>query len=222
MSVSLRNIILLITIALSNASPFQLSKRQDQFPSVPFSSTTCGTQPELNSLNLSTTLPAVDVKQDCDTTIDAICKWVDYATTQRVVPQSYRHITGECEGHIIYPLKLQRYPVTTPGPDYATCVKGFQSITVNCMLPQESFDSRQQYGVQNVKYTPPPSDLKAGEKSNLWSYRDSEDDKPGYMIGAQRAFGDEAKWWGTGYDLPKCDDGSVHPVNEKCNSPTGT
>ncbi|KAI4224591.1 MAG: hypothetical protein L6R36_004544 [Xanthoria steineri] len=216
MTISLRIITLFTAIALSNASPFQISKRD-----TPFGSTTCGTNPALNGLGLSSNLPYVDVRQDCDTAINAICQWVNYQTSQGFTPQSYRHITGECEGHFFYSRKMVGNPKTYPGPDYATCVKNFQSITIDCMLPDNSVTTRQQYGVLDVTYTPAPSDLKAGEQSQLWTYLDSDAESPGYMMGAQRAFGDEAKWFGTGNDLPKCDDGSVATPNVACPRKNG-
>lgn len=211
MSFSLRTVILFTAIALSNASPFQISKRDASF-----GSTTCGTNPALNGLGLSSNLPYVDVRQDCDTAINAICQWVNYKTSNGFTPESYRHITGQCEGHFFSSRKMVRDPKNYPGPDYATCVKNFQSITIDCMLPDDSVTARQQYGVLGVTYTPPPPPRPGGMSRFSWNTLDSDAESPGYMMGAQRAFGDEAKWFGTGIDLPKCDDGSVGDPNVAC------
>ncbi|KAL8998526.1 MAG: hypothetical protein Q9169_002469 [Polycauliona sp. 2 TL-2023] len=215
MSLVLRTVILFTTIALSNASPFQAFKRQDP-PPLPFPQTTCGSQPELSALNLSPNLelPQVNVTRDCDTAIDAICKWVADVTKRGTVPvEGYRHIEGECEGHLYYPRNLRRTDaqaqVITAGPDYDTCVQGFQDITINCMLPDDARTSKQQYGVKNVAYTPPDS-----EQWFQWGDRDAEDSEVGFMMGAQGAFGDEAMWFGGGgSDLPMCKGGLVATPN---------
>ncbi|KAL8849379.1 MAG: hypothetical protein Q9221_005617 [Calogaya cf. arnoldii] len=116
MSRSLLTTILLSQIALTTASPFQMSKRSDGFPTTPFESTTCGNNPAISALSLPTGPVAVDIG-DCDSVINILCKWV---STSNKANNYLQHTQGTCEGHIFFPKEMQYDPVGNPAPDYAT------------------------------------------------------------------------------------------------------
>ncbi len=148
---------------------------------------TCGNDHTLTDIGLKTTV-TVDVRADCDTVIDQICKAAakeatDPAYSRFIYP--IKATQGACEGHILFS------QVTLADPlDYATCQRNFQSITETCMLIDPSVKNYAsvgfQFGVQNIKFSPP--DL--GPSLPHWTASTRWNLMPGYMMGPVGVFGD--------------------------------
>ena len=153
---------------------------------------TCGNDVSLTTeIGLSTNTN-VDVHNDCDAVIDAICRAADFeASSDNNTMLSLSETHGTCEGHILFNTSTKLGPTVL---NYNSCVKGFQGITESCMLiddPNNKNDYASvghQFGVQNVQWVEKPLDgLGQWEVSTQWTQ--GKTSMPGSMIGAAGVFG---------------------------------
>ncbi|KAL9594360.1 MAG: hypothetical protein Q9219_007074 [cf. Caloplaca sp. 3 TL-2023] len=160
-----------VLIPLALAFPRHLQPRAPQIY-LPTDAPTCVASPQgiftatlLNSLGALPSLPPVTVQPNCDRAISAICNAAHAAIPQPPSPNfpgllDYKatgrdddsNDDGACEAHLLF----------SHGPGsqdlsaftYDSCVAGFQSITVECMLIGESESAAEgkQAGVRGVAF----------------------------------------------------------------------
>ena len=188
-----------VAFTFTNAKPFTLFSRgggdntvvdsrsngdvfTDYAPNWP----TCGNDHTLTDTGISTTI-TVNVRPDCDTVIDTICKAAVIEYKSGSYMSSIGHTTGTCEGHIMFSQATLADPL-----DYATCAKSFQSITETCMLTGDSTVKNyaavgSQFGVQNIHHNP----ASYGNQPTfpIWSASSRWNLVPGYMMGPPGVWG---------------------------------
>lgn len=145
---------------------------------------TCANDRLLSTLNPNPT-STVYVRPDCDAVISEICTAAAWEAANDVFMSSIGHRNRSCEGHILFSQSRLADPF-----DYATCVRGFQSVTETCILMGDPTvrnyaEVGRQAGVMNVFQNP-----EGGQAGNpVWRAGTAWNLMPGYMMGSPTWFG---------------------------------
>ena len=139
--------------------------------------------------------PAVNVQPNCDNAIHAVCSLFsiqpqkNYATYTAAAPVSTD--PEACQVHLVGFGTSNNLPL-----NYTSCVEGFQSITIECMLlgVGKYAEETLQAGVRGVYIEPPQNVPKAGEDGFVTptdvSITGNGLLSPGFLVGPPGYFGE--------------------------------
>ncbi|KAL8720844.1 MAG: hypothetical protein Q9225_002361 [Loekoesia sp. 1 TL-2023] len=158
--------------------------------SLPFTHARRATYPSdyATCVNASADLDPVTVKPYCDNAISTVCSTAVSAIAASSNLSNYKAVgippnfIGACEVDLLF-----FEPRPTFNFTYETCVHGFQSITIDCMLigyGKHAGDGHQS-GVRGVVYDP------QGNESSLSNpvFSALEAASPGFLVGAPLSYG---------------------------------
>ncbi|KAL8925647.1 MAG: hypothetical protein Q9172_002151 [Xanthocarpia lactea] len=139
--------------------------------------------------------PTVNVQPNCDNAINAVCSLfsiqaeTNYATYTATAPNS--NDPEACQVHLVGYGNANNLPT-----NYTSCVEGFQSITINCMLLGygKYAEEKLQAGVRGVYIEPPQNVPKAGEEGFVTPTNVTITApgllSPGFLVGPPGYFGE--------------------------------
>lgn len=184
------------------------------FPAVPFvrGNSTCVSE-NAQLYDTFGKTASVKVQPNCDIAINALCSLAPlkdppmvYATYTAIGPNNSADDPEACQAHLV---GLGRSNLLEF--DYASCVQGFQNITIDCMLLNYGRGAKKglQAGVRGVLIEFPPlpaNGSKAGEKGFVApknvSIHPNPILDPGFLVGPPGYFGNVSAIIVGGLDVP--------------------
>ncbi|KAI4281559.1 MAG: hypothetical protein L6R38_003606 [Xanthoria sp. 2 TBL-2021] len=199
---------LIISLAFVNLGLSQ------QFPAIPFlrGNSTCVSEsaPLYDTFGKTA---SVKVQPNCDIAINALCSLAPlkdppmvYATYTAIGPNNSAADPEACQAHLVGLGKSNLLEF-----NYATCIQGFQNITIDCMLLNYGKRAKKgmQAGVRGVLIEFPPlpaNGSKVGEEGFLppknVSIHPNPILDPGFLVGPPGYFGDVSAIIAGGLDVP--------------------